>query len=384
MLGVTSKLVTTFLRQMIKSVQIVLGTFFGDEGKGSTVQWLTTKNSLVVRFSGGPQCGHRVLRNGMEHVCSLVGSGVLRGAATYLHKDVYIDPISLNNELFKLQIRNGICPKVYVHPDCRVITPYDIIQDYGNNKVRNDGTCGCGIHATFVRSTKCPITFKEVMENSLSALNKFHHRRTELDAPFVNSCITLSNKVIIKKDAYLDYEHVVLEGSQGLLLDMDNGFMPHCTPSRVGLNGVPEELLEDAEVFLVMRSYLTRHGNGYEPSNEDLIRKTYRNLDEPTNLDTGHQGKFKIGVFDIDLLQDALNRSHLDNYARMYNVKFNAVVTHMDCTPRENALTIRDGGHIMEDFPLNSVFDLSWIRRIIKVQNIYKGICSNSNIQLFR
>lgn len=61
------------------------------------------------------------------------------------------------------------------------------------------------------------------------------------------------------------YDVLIFEGSQGLLLDMDCGFYPHVTPSRVGLNGVPKKYLKDAEVYLVTRSYLTRHGNGYEP-----------------------------------------------------------------------------------------------------------------------
>ena len=381
MLIVTNKLVTILLTQMIKLVQIVLGTFFGDEGKGSTVQWLADSDSLVVRFSGGPQCGHRVIYNGVEHVCSLVGSGVLKGVATYLHKDVYIDPISLYNELMYLKLQNGITPKIYVHPDCRIITPYDILQDYGDNKVKQDGTCGCGIHATFVRSKKCLITFKQAMENSYSILNKFHHRHVELDASFVNSCIALSEMVTIKKDAYLDYEHVILEGSQGLLLDMDNGFMPNCTPSRVGLNGVPEELLEDAEVFLVMRSYLTRHGNGYDPKNEDYLRKVYNIPEEPTNLDTGHQGKFKVGLFDLSLLQSALERHCLDNYARMYNIKFNAVVTHMDCAPKPNLLHVRDAG-IFGEIPLKDTFRLYFIKEIIDFKHIYIGTGPSSEIAL--
>lgn len=359
---------------MIKSVRIVLGTFFGDEGKGSTVQWLANEKSLVVRFSGGPQCGHRVIYNGIEHICSLVGSGVLKGATTYLHKDVYIDPISLYNEIMALK-EKGIHPKIYIHPDCRVITPYDIVHDICDARVLKHGTCGCGIHATFVRSKKYPITFKKAMANPWVVLNDFSNRQVVLDAEFVNKCIALSDLVHIEKDVYLNYEDIILEGSQGLLLDMDNGFMPHCTPSRVGLNGVPEELLEDAEVYLVMRSYLTRHGNGFNPVGEDFIRKYYNNLEEPTNLDTGYQGKFKIGMFSDRLLRDAYSRSHLDNYARMYNVKYNAVVTHMDCNPGQDSIPTLEYGfmHLGELFTSD----------VISVNNIYIGLGPNSDIIMF-
>ena len=68
--------------------KIVLGSLFGDEGKGATVQFLCKKEidkgiiPLVIRFSGGPQAGHRVLHNGISHVCSLTGSGVLLNCPT--------------------------------------------------------------------------------------------------------------------------------------------------------------------------------------------------------------------------------------------------------------------------------------------------------------
>ena len=81
--------------------KIVLGSLFGDEGKGATVQFLCKEEinkgiiPLVIRFSGGPQAGHRVLHNGISHVCSLTGSGVLLNCPTYLHENVMIDPISL-------------------------------------------------------------------------------------------------------------------------------------------------------------------------------------------------------------------------------------------------------------------------------------------------
>lgn len=368
---------------MIKLVQIVLGTFFGDCGKGSTVLWLATKDSLVVRFSGGPQCGHRTIYNGVEHVCSLVGSGILKGAATYLHKDVYVDPISLYNEIQVLHSK-GIHPTIYIHPDCRVITPYDVAYDRNNDKVLQDGTCGCGIHATFIRSKKHPITIANALAAPYEVLKGFRPRLTEFDAAFVNSCFKLDSLVTIKSDVYNCYEHVIFEGSQGLLLDMDNGFMPHCTPSKVGLNGIPEGLLEDAEVYLVMRSYLTRHGNGYEPKNEEELLQTYTIPEEPTNLDTGYQGKFKVGLFDLDLLQDAINRSHLDNYERMFNVKFNAVVTHMDCAPRPNTLVVRDAGGIFGEMPLDKVFQLYFIERLIHFNNVYIGTSPNSDIRLVK
>ena len=327
----------------MQKVKVVLGALFGDEGKGNTVQWLCQKaltngeKPIVVRFSGGPQCGHRVIYNNLEHVCSLVGSGVLLGVPTFLGRNVYIDPISLKNEM-EVLMSKGITPEIYIDYKCRVITPYDILQDCGDSQVKEHGTCGCGIHATFMRNLKYPsdtfnITFALGFPESYLRKIGVNYLKDVDTSEFINACQWLCDHIkVMSEDWLLRYDTLIFEGSQGLLLDMDNGLMPHCTPSRVGLNGIPVNYLDDAEVYLVLRSYLTRHGNGYEPLHEDCIRSNYKNLEEPTNLDNGPQGKFKIGTLDLTLLRDAFVRHCLDNYARMYNVEYNLVITHMDCT----------------------------------------------------
>jgi len=98
-------------------VKIVLGYTFGDEGKGVTVQWLCKKaieegkKPIVIRFSGGPQAAHTVNHNGIEHICSSFGSGVLLGVPTMLYDNTYIDPISLVKEYDSL-VSKGIEPKI--------------------------------------------------------------------------------------------------------------------------------------------------------------------------------------------------------------------------------------------------------------------------------
>lgn len=108
---------------------------------------------------------------------------------------------------------------------------------------------------------------------------------------------------------------------------MDNGFYPNVTPSQVGLNGVPEFLLKDAEVYLVTRTYTTRHGNGYEPKVPcpfDLSDK------HETNVTNEFQGNFKTGALEVGLLNRAYERHCIDNYVRKYNMSLNLVITHMD------------------------------------------------------
>ena len=373
----------------MNKVQIVLGSLFGDEGKGVTVQYLCKEKinkgivPLVIRFSGGPQAGHRVMYNGIDHVCSLLGSGVLLGCPTYLHKDVMIDPISLMNEIKSLQ-QFGINPQVFVHPYCRVIHPDDIYRNKNNEKTIKDGTCGCGIYECFKRNLEHPDILLSI-SGALSSPEDYvglfglKHNIEE----FIEACKWINNYCYIRglDEIEDNYGSLIFEGSQGLLLDMENGFMPNCTPSKVGLNGIPEEYLQNAEVFLVMRSYLTRHGNGYDPVGENFVRKYFRNLEEPTNLDNGPQGIFKIGVLDLDLVIRSFDRNHLDNYQRMDNIEYNVVITHMDCSPYPDVIPVIFDFNKIDYIDIDKA--MAYCFRYISLKNTYLGLGPESEIVLF-
>ena len=373
----------------MNKVQIVLGSLFGDEGKGATVQYLCKEKinkgivPLVIRFSGGPQAGHRVMYNGIDHVCSLLGSGVLLGCPTYLHKDVMIDPISLMNEIKSLQ-QFGINPQVFVHPYCRVIHPDDIYRNKNNEKTIKDGTCGCGLYECFKRNLEHPDILLSI-SGALSSPEDYvglfglKHNIEE----FIEACKWINNYCYIRglDEIEDNYGSLIFEGSQGLLLDMENGFMPNCTPSKVGLNGIPEEYLQNAEVFLVMRSYLTRHGNGYDPVGENFVRKYFRNLEEPTNLDNGPQGIFKIGVLDLDLVIRSFDRNHLDNYQRMYNIEYNVVITHMDCSPYPDVIPVIFDFNKIDYIDIDKA--MAYCFRYISLKNTYLGLGPESEIVLF-
>lgn len=393
-----------------KKVSIVLGSLFGDEGKGNTVQWLCKKalangrNPLVIRFSGGAQAGHRIINEKIEHVCSLIGSGVLVGiptsrnnVPTYLNQNVYIDPISLKRE-YEILVYKGFTPKLFIHNACRVVTLYDILKDSKDKKVQRHGTTGCGIHATFVRyrtqnvvetlgiGDTCfdPEYMLEKVESYYSDDNITISK--EEKQKFIDACNWVKQFVIAEgEDPTEQFDTLIFEGSQGLLLDMENGFMPHCTPSKVGLNGIPTQYLTNAMVYLVMRSYLTRHGNGYDPEDEKIVRSHYQNLFEATNRDDGPQGTFKIGVHDHQLIRDALVRHKLDNYSRMYNCIFNIVITHMDCCPgfktsRELVppMLFKKGNKVLLEYP-NALIDDFMSMGIIP-ENIYLGYGPDSSI----
>lgn len=414
------------------NINIVLGSLFGDEGKGNSVQWLCKKaleegkNPLVIRFSGGAQAGHRVVNETNEHICSLIGAGVLLGVPTYLNENVYIDPVSLKRE-YEILINKGFKPKLYINERCRVVSPYDKIADFGDENVQKHGTTGCGIHATFVRYNSCKRIYRGDVaiycpEDFLDDVKKYYEKKLHkkitieeklikeyieagdwfretfsrsMDADIMDADIIFVKDMPINDKAFYkpinsdleeldievpEFDTLIFEGSQGLLLDMDNGFMPHCTPSRVGLNGIDEKYLNGANVYLVMRSYLTRHGNGFNPKDEDIVRKNYKNLFEASNFDHGPQGKFKIGLLEHRLIRDAFVRHRLDNYYRMNKCLFNLIITHMDCVNNDQLL-IKSGKQILFENPGDISYDFGGLGFV--PENIYLGYGPNSDIRYY-
>lgn len=319
-------------------VSVVLGLTFGDEGKGVTTQWLCIqalrygRKPIVIRFNGGAQAAHTINFNGEEHICSTYGSGVLLGVPTFLAKDFYFDPVSAFNEYQTLQDKN---PILLIHPDCRIVTPYDVIAGVNNTKVIRDGSCGKGIFQTFKRYNsaefKSLLPYKdqeEYLRMYLFQVRNFYQieKNNDLEDLFVQSMHDLPCTIVTEVPAD-DHTELIYEGAQGLLLDMDYGFYPHVTPSHTGLDNIPLEHLQGANIYLVTRTYTTRHGNGYDPK-----QKVAWNLSgkHETNVDNEFQGPFKTGILEFGLIHRAIDRHHLDVWQKKYNLQYHLMVTHGD------------------------------------------------------
>lgn len=334
-------------------VKIVIGSAFGDEGKGVTVQYLCKKaidegkKPLVIRFSGGSQAAHTINYNGIEHICSSYGSGVLMGVPTLIWETAYFNPGDARLEYESLKKKMKNVPPLYVMPKTRIVTMYDVLNGRNDAKVLSDGTCGKGIFPTFKRDKEgLRITAENFVSNydsHIINLEYFYHDNT-------TKKLSIEGKEYKKMVSDVDkgkydfinvtggglllsmFDVLIFESSQGLLLDMDRGFYPHVTPSKVGLNAFNcpslEKYLHNAEVYLVSRTYLTRHGNGYTPCQLDFPFDLTNKHE--TNVYNNYQGQFKTGVINFDLLNEAYTRHCIDNYFYLYNVKLNMVVTHWD------------------------------------------------------
>ena len=133
---------------------IVLGSAFGDEGKGLTTSFLCsiTKNPLVVRFNGGHQAGHTVIHNGIRHVFSNFGSGTLDNTPTYWSEYCTVDPTGVIREGDSLN-EKGIAPNIAFNGNAMVTTPFDIYSNQKRERDVNHGSVGVGFGTTITLSS---------------------------------------------------------------------------------------------------------------------------------------------------------------------------------------------------------------------------------------
>lgn len=313
---------------------IVIGLGFGDEGKGITTDYLCRQSQrpLVIRFSGGHQAGHTVVNDkGQRHVFSSFGSGTLLGAPTYWSKYCTLYPVAFRNEWEALR-QKGVEPVIFVDALTMITTPFDVFHNRGLEKTNAHGSCGVGFGATVERNegpnklVAQDLFFPRVLEQKLRAVEDYYVKKTgneELNSQLREEMAKFKEDIqlivpklrlvqektffrnIIKKDAY---DHLIFEGSQGILLDMDHGFFPNVTrahtTSRNAIDIIQKNELVRPEVYYVSRAYATRHGNGFL-SNENLLLDITPNPDE-TNQYNPWQGPLRMAPLDADMLNYAL------------------------------------------------------------------------------
>lgn len=378
-------------------IKIVLGLLFGDEGKGNTVQWLCKKaleegkRPCVVRFSGGPQAGHTVRYNGITHVCSSYGSGVLLGVPT-MYIGGLIDPLCIWNEKKSLEGKGVEVPPIYIGGKIPLITPYDVADQLEWSKDHPNRTCGKGVMSAVLRQKtllrdRCAeaadFYSKSFIEYKLEHIRKFYAEGgitadKEVVKDWTKAGLSLYEDFF--KYIMEGFDVLILEGTQGLLLDSEYGFYPYVTSTKVGLNGIPEEYLKGAEVYLITRTYLTRHGE-MGPLERQWFEGREKEVPADkleTNVFNEHQGEFLTARYYPEPYKYAVQRHCLDNMQKRYNLKMNLVVTHTDVDYSEAGVCFPKGDC---SFFINSVSRV--LKEFLVLQNIYTSDNPDSNFELY-
>jgi len=276
---------------------VVIGTQWGDEGKGKIVDWLTDHAQAVVRFQGGHNAGHTLVINGQKTALQLIPSGIMRaGVACYIGNGVVLSVPDLLREIDKLEaIGVEVTSRLKVSEACPIILPYHVAVDVAREVARGDakiGTTGKGIGPAYedkvarrairVADLLNEQRFAEKLRENLDYHNfvlshflkvqPIDYQKTLDDALATAPRITpmLADIPSALYATHAAGGHLLFEGAQGSMLDVDHGTYPFVTSSNcVAGNaaagaGVGPNMLH--YVLGITKAYTTRVGSGPFPS----------------------------------------------------------------------------------------------------------------------
>ena len=279
------------------STVVIVGTQWGDEGKGKIVDFLTEKADIVARYQGGNNAGHTVVINNEKYILHLIPSGILHsGKKCIIGNGVVIDPSALIAEMDGL-IEKGvnIDDNLLVSKNAHVIMPYHTaIERENENRKGNKkiGTTGRGIGPCYTdKIARCgirvmdlltPEIFREKLAANLAMINfllENLYKAAPLDAEAIYreymkyadrlSRYIADTDVIINRALDLK-KNVLFEGAQGTLLDIDHGTYPFVTSSNTiaggACTGIGVGPTRINKVLGVVKAYTTRVGEGPFPT----------------------------------------------------------------------------------------------------------------------
>jgi len=274
---------------------VIVGLQWGDEGKGKTTDFLAEQVAMVVRYQGGDNAGHTVVTGDEVFKLHLVPSGVLYPHITsVIGNGVVVNPATLIAELDMLSARGIDVSRVRVSRSAHVIMPYHVALDRGNESRLGGakvGTTGRGIGPAYGdRAWRVGLRMEDLLDGAILSerlgrvlpdtnlvLRAMGVDEFTIDA-LVGQALAwgerlqahLDDSTWLVQSALARGEHVLLEGAQGTLLDLDHGSYPFVTSSNPVAGGACTGggigPLQVDEVMGVMKAYATRVGSGPFPT----------------------------------------------------------------------------------------------------------------------
>ena len=346
----------------MSKVDVVIGCFYGDEGKGKVIDYLAAEADVAVRATGGDNAGHTIKANGVKYAMHLIPSGLLSGHTIgVIGNGVVLNPEVLLEEINNLKAHGyAIDTYLTISDKTHVIFPYHRMLDVALEKARKAkkiGTTGKGIGPAYcdkyersgirmedLYAPDFKERLKEMTESRLGLL-KFYDPETDYESqldfeklyaaycdyaaqlkPYVCDTITLLHK------ALEDNKKVVVEGAQATLLDIDFGSYPFVTSSNPTIGGILTgtglSATDIGNVYGVIKAYSSRVGEG--PYVTELLDETgdrIRELGHEYGTTTGRPRR--CGWLDLVTLKyakrvnglTALSVNHLDTIGKFDKIK---------------------------------------------------------------
>jgi adenylosuccinate synthase len=355
------------------SVTVLVGSQWGDEGKGKIVDILSEKFDIVARYQGGANAGHTVEIGEKQYILHLIPSGILRaGVKCVIGNGVVIDPQALLDEI-KILEDNGIKVegRLFISHNAHLIMPYhkllDSISESGKNKI---GTTGRGIGPCYIdkfdrkgirivdllnRDVLEKKLRKNVEEKNILLRKLYDDKGFDID-DIIKEYISFDEAIdsyvtdvpLLLNDAIKEGKNILLEGAQGTLLDVDHGTYPFVTssnPTSGGAStgsGIPPNKIDN--VFGIVKAYTTRVGNGPFPTElTDEVGEKLRKEGAEFGATTGRPRR--CGWFDAFLVR----------YSAMINGIDTVAITKLDVLSIFEEINVCVGyklkGKLLKSFP---------------------------------
>lgn len=325
---------------------VLVGSQWGDEGKGKIIDVLTRRVDWVVRYQGGNNAGHTVEVGDSKYVLHLIPSGMLHeGKKCVIGNGVVIDLSALNKELNEL-IARGIRPdgRFYISDRAHIVLPYHRALDGAGEGARGAsgkiGTTGRGIGPSYTDKAArsglrmCDLFEPDFEERLRSRVRESNKILAALGAESLNEenivreCLTaaevlkpyVADTAVLVNDAIRRGEDVLFEGAQGTMLDVDFGTYPFVTSSSASAGGactgtgVPPNRID--RVIGVVKAYTTRVGEGPFPTElHDADGQKLRDIGREFGATTGRPRR--CGWFDAVVARYAVMLNGVTSWAMM-------------------------------------------------------------------
>jgi adenylosuccinate synthase len=316
-------------------VTAVIGTQWGDEGKGKVVDYLAERARFVVRFQGGNNAGHTIVVDGQTYKLHLLPSGVVSGKAGIIGNGCVVDPFVLVQEIRQLQER-GLRFDLHLSDRSHLILPYHAALDKAEEEAKGGkkvGTTGRGIGPCYAdkasrigiqagdllkperlaEKVKLNVATKNAVLRALGSKEQLTAEAILEQLQVVIPVLTpfISDTVKLLQDAVDDEESILLEGAQGAMLDIDHGTFPFVTSSATASGGMcsgsglaPKDI---GDVVGVVKAYTTRVGGGPFPTElslEEGVGKHLSTVGQEVGTTTGR--KRRCGWLDLVVVNHAV------------------------------------------------------------------------------
>ncbi len=352
---------------------ILIGSQWGDEGKGKIIDVLTEEADLVVRSQGGNNAGHTIVSGNKKYILHLIPSGILRkGKSCVIGNGVVIDPIALVKEIEGLRSQGiKVDKNLLISEAAHLVMPYHRAIDEGRERIKGKnkiGTTKRGIGPAYgdkaarvgmrladlmrpdvfekklrLRIKENNLVLKSFGEKPLSfqkVLKEYQVAAKQLK-PFVANTVAYLHEAMAKK------KNILFEGAQGTFLDLDHGTYPFVTSSNTTSggactgSGVPPNRIDS--VVGVLKAYTTRVGEGPLPTENATVSDMLHQMGREFGATTGRArrcGWFDAVAVRYATMVNGVDRLAITNVDGLDNVKEISICTGYRLDGRGKTLTI--------------------------------------------